>query len=116
VSYLLRMVRRDDRRILKGRCTITRGTYPNLTSIPNVPCRVRPSLRATNEVASGGEVRALHLYDVRLPFETDIRRGDTLHITRSSDPQMVNRWLTVREATIDEDIASRTVVAEESVG
>jgi hypothetical protein len=113
---MLRMLRREDRRRLSGRCTVTRGTWPDLTTVAeNLPCVWRPSLRAATEVTSGGTEYGLHLYDGRMPYDTDIRRGDVVTITRSRDPQMVGRWLTVREVTIDEYLTSKVVVAEESV-
>jgi hypothetical protein len=112
---MLRMLRREDRRRLSGRCTITRGTYPDLTYVYDVPCVVRPAQAQRGDVTSGGERLALHLYDVRLPYETDVRRGDTLTITKSRDPQMVDRAITVTESTLDSELTSRTVVAQESV-
>lgn len=111
----LRMIRKHDRRRMTARCDITRGTQPNLETTKDVPCVVRPSNMSNTQVSSGGEQVGLHLYDVRLPYDTDIRRGDVLTITRSRDPQMVGRWITVREATIDEELTSKVVVAEESV-
>ena len=115
VDYMLRMLRREDRRRMTARCDITRGTLPNLETTEGVPCVVRPSQMSNTQVSSGGEQVGLHLYDVRLPYDTDVRRGDVLTITRSRDPQMVGRWITVREATIDEELTSKVVVAEESV-
>lgn len=116
-DYLLRMIRREDRRRMTARCTVVRGTYPDLETVhADLPCLVRPTLRASTEVTSGGDELGLHRYDVLVPYDSDLRRGDVLTITKSRDPQMVGRWITVREATIDEELTSRRVVAEESVG
>jgi hypothetical protein len=115
-DYMLRMLRREDRRRMSARCTITRGTHPDVSTVAtDVECVIRPSLRAPSEVTSGGTRYGLHLYDVRLPYDTDVRRGDVVTVTRSRDPQMAGRAVRVRESTIDEYLTTKTVVAEESV-
>jgi hypothetical protein len=115
-DYMLRSIARDIPRRLSGRCTVTRGTWPNVETVAeDVPCAFRPSLVASAEVGSGGRQYGLHMYDGTLHTAADIRRGDVCTFTRSRDARMVGRWLTVREATIDEYLASRKVVAEESV-
>jgi hypothetical protein len=114
---MLRMLRKADRdRTRYPRCTLTRGTYPDLTPTADIPCSVSPMPSGTTgEVQSGGTAMVLNFYRVLLPYDLDVRRGDVLTITRSRDPRMVGRWLTVREATIDEDLTSRIVICEESV-
>jgi hypothetical protein len=112
---MLRMLRREERRLLTGRCTITRGTYPDLTSVVGVPCVVRPKSSGLSETMQGGAALVQNFYDVRLSETADVRRGDVLTITASDDPQMVGRFLTVRESTIDEWQTVRRVVCEESV-
>jgi hypothetical protein len=115
-DYMLRMIARDDRRRLSGRCDITRGTWPDVETVAtDVPCVFRPAGLASSEVGSGGRQYGLHMYDGTLQTRQEVRRGDVCTITASRDPKMVGRWLTVREATIDEYLASRKVVAEESV-
>jgi hypothetical protein len=115
-DYMLRSIARDIPRRLSGRCKITRGTWPNVETVAEgVPCSFRPSLIAATEVGSGGRQYGLHMYDGTLMTGADVRRGDVCTITASRDVKMVGRWLTVREATIDEYLASRKVVAEESV-
>lgn len=113
MSYLLRMLRREDRRLLSGRCTLSRGVYPDLDTVEDVPCRVRPSQRAVTEVQSGGEEVALHLYDVRLFADQDVARGDVVTVTRSADPLLVGRWLTVVEVVTDEWQTTRIAVCME---
>jgi hypothetical protein len=116
-DYMLRMLRREGRRRRTGRANLTRGTYPDLETVDDdLPVVVRPADRSgVQDVSSGGAAVAMHFYDVEVPFGTDIRRGDVLTITRSRDPQMMGRWLTVRESTIDEELASKRVLCEESV-
>lgn len=116
MSYMLRMLRREDRRRMVDRCDITRGTYPDHVRVASeVPCVVRPARGGgRSEIVQGGEAVTLHFYDVRLPYDQDVRRGDVLTVTRSDDPQMVDRAVTVRESTIDSEQTSRLVVAEES--
>jgi hypothetical protein len=115
VSYLLRMMRRENRRLRRSRATVTRGTHPTVTTVhASLPVRVRPSQRATTEVESGGETVALHLYDVETDPTADLRRHDVLTILSSEDPKMVGRWLTVIEVTGDDWQAGRRVVCQES--
>lgn len=114
---MLRMLRREDRRLLTGRAALTRGTWPDVVTVdPDVHCRVRPSLRHTVEVSSGGEQVALSVYDVRVPYETDIRRGDVLTLTRSADALQVGWWTTVVEVVVDEWVTTRIAVCHTSRG
>lgn len=114
--YLGRMIRREDRRRQHMRCTLTRGTHPNVVTVfTNLRCLFRPSTRASGEVGSGGQQVGLHLYDGQFDIDVDVRRGDVATITRARDPQMVGRWLTITEATIDGELTSKKVIAEESV-
>ena len=114
-SHLPRLFRRHDRRLLTGRCTVTRGTYPNVETVyEDLPCLVRPSQRATTEVSSGGEQVSLSVYDVRVPYDTDLRRGDGITLTRSQDVLQVGEWVTVVEVVVDEWTASRVAVAHRS--
>jgi hypothetical protein len=114
--YLGRMIRREDRRRQEMRCTLTRGVHPNVTTVgSDVRCLFRPSTRASGEVSSGGAEVGMHLYDGQFDITVDVRRGDVATITRARDPQMVGRWLTIREATIDGELTSKKVLAEESV-
>jgi hypothetical protein len=115
-EYLLESIARDIKQRLTARCTVTRGTWPDVVTVAaDVPCVFRPSLVASAEVGSGGRQYGLHMYDGTLMTGADVQRGDVCTITASRDARMVGRWLTVREATIDEYLASRKVVAEESV-
>lgn len=117
-DYLLRMTRREYRRKLTGRCDITRGTYPNHATVhPDVSCRVLP-VRSTDraETIQGGADLLMHTYKVEVaPYDIDVSRGDVLKITRSRDPRMVGRSLTVAESTIDEELTVRIVICEEAV-
>lgn len=98
-----------------GRCTITRGTHPDVTTVASgVPCWVRPSLRATREVEAGGATIILHLYDVKVPLETAAEKGDVLTVTESRDAHLQGRFLTVREVVTREWRASRVLVCQES--
>ena len=112
---MLRMIRREDRRLFTGRCTVTRGTWPDVvTAYTDLPCLVRPSQRATTEVSSGGEQVSLAVYDVRVPYDTELRRGDVVTLTRSQDVLQVGEWVTVVEVVVDEWTASRVAVAHRS--
>lgn len=114
-DYLLRMNRRDERRDLTGRCTITRGTHPNVSTVSSgVPCLVLPSTSLTREVdvAAGGQV-TLNMYEVHLPVDTDVARDDVLTVTTSRDADLVGRWLRVFEVVVGEWTSSRTVICEE---
>ena len=102
--------------VMTARCTITRGTYPNHADVDtDVPCGVRPSDRVAreDELASGG-VAHLHLFDVRLPYDQDVVKGDVLTITTSRDPQLEGRYLTVVQVLTTETVTTRTVICEES--
>lgn len=79
-----------------------------------LPCVVRPSLRHTTEVQHGGEQVALSVYDVRVPYEADVRRGDVLTVTRSADVLQVGEWVTVIEVVMDEWVATRIAVCHRS--
>jgi hypothetical protein len=114
--YLGRMIRREDRRRQHMRCTLTRGTHPNVVTVAtDLQCLFRPSQRASEDVGSGGRQLGLHQYDGQFDITVDVRRGDVATITRARDPQMIGRWLTIKEATIDGELTSKKVVAEESV-
>lgn len=112
---MLRMLRREDRRLLTGRCTITRGTYPDHADVAtDVHCVVRPSSHAVVDVdLAGAEQVAIHAYDVRLPVDQDIARGDVVTVTRSADPLMQGRWLTVFAVVTDEWVTTRIAVCKE---
>lgn len=115
MSYMLRMLRREDRRLLTGRCTITRGAYPDHVTVgSDVPCVVRPSSNATVDVdVAGGEQVAIHMYDVRLPVDQDVSRGDVITITQTADPLLQGRWLSVFEVVNDEWMTTRIAVCKE---
>lgn len=118
MSYMLRMLRREEghaRRRGKGRADINRGTWPDVDTVASdVPVKVRPTLRATTEVSSGGEQVSLHLYEVELDYAVDVRRGDVVNVTASADPLLEDRWLTAVEVVADEWQASRIVICQES--
>lgn len=112
---MLRMLRREDRYRLKDKVVITRGSHPNVTTVAeHVPAVVRPSQRATVEVSSGGQTVAMHAYDIRIPYDQDVARGDVLTITESADSELVGRWLTVHDVVADSEQTSRIVVCWES--
>jgi len=115
-NYVLRMIRREDRRHRQARCTIGRGTFPDVTTVATqVPCKVRPSMTASdNQVMSGGQQVGLVRYEVGLAFDQDIRRNDVITVDVSADPLLVGRFLSVVEVTVDEWVASRIVICEES--
>jgi len=101
---------------MTGRVTITRGTFPDHFDVDvDVPCVVRPAAaQGQLETVSGGEQVALHMYDVRLPYQQDIVRGDVLTVTRSADDLAVGRWLTVVQVITDDEQTTRIVIAKES--
>lgn len=102
-------------RMLVDRVTISRGEWPNVTIVAeDVPAWVRTSAQVTREVSSGGETVAVSGYTVRLPLQQDVKRGDVLEITVSSDPEQQGRWLTVIEPTLGTEQASRVVSCHES--
>lgn len=112
---MLRMLRREDRHRLKDRVTVTRGSFPTVTTVAaGVAAVVRPSQRATVEVSSGGQTVAMHAYDIRVPVGTDVERGDVLTVTASADANLVGRWLTVHDVVADSEQTSRIVVCWES--
>lgn len=105
-------------RHLTARCTITRGTYPNQADVATgVPCNVRPSGgRANRQVdVAGGETAILPMYEVRLPADQDIARHDVITFTTSRDPQFTGRYLRVVEVLVDEFVATRLVVCQETL-
>lgn len=115
MDYLLRMARRDERRLLTGRCDIVRGTHPDVEIVhEDLPCLVLPSSRVTVELTSGGAEAALSGYDVRVPYAADVRRGDTVMVTRSADPMMAGWWTTVVEVTVNEWGTSRVLSCHRS--
>lgn len=109
------MIRRESKRLRRSRAVVTRGTHPQVSTVYlDLAVRVRPSLRATTEVESGGATVSLHLYDVETAHDADLRRGDVLTITASDDEQMLARWLTVVEVVADDWQAGRRLVCQES--
>lgn len=115
MSYMLRMIRRESRRLRRSRATVTRGTWPNVTTVhTDLPVRVRPSLRATTEVESAAETVALHLYDIECAHDIDVRRDDVFTVTASDDPKLLQRHLHVIEVTGDDWQAGRRLVCQES--
>ena len=115
MSYMLKMLAREEKRLLTGRCTVTRGDWPEYETVDtDVGCVVRPSQQHTTEVTSGGQQVSLHVYEVRVPWDLDVERGDMLTVDKSRDPKMVGRALTVVEVVADEWAATRMVVCQES--
>jgi len=113
--YLQRMARREERREFTGRLTIARGRHPNvITAAQDVPCKVRPSERASAEVASGGDQVTLGVFDVVVPYGTDLQRGDVLTLTRSYDDMQVGWWCTVVEVLVDEEVTNRVAIGHRS--
>lgn len=101
---------------LTDRCTVTRGTYPDHVNVAvGVPCQVRASSsRANREVdVAQGETITLPVYELRVPYTTDIARGDVISVTASIDPQFTGRWLTAVEVTADSLVATRVVTCRE---
>lgn len=115
MNYMLASIRRDAVRTMTGRCDVTRGDWPDESTVgSNVRCAVRPSLRANTEASVGGDQVALHVYDVRVPWDLDVERGDVVTVTVSDDPQLVGRHLTVVEVSGDEWGALRILICHES--
>ena len=116
-DYMLRMLRRDDRRRMVDRVDVTRGSWPSVTTVAeSVRCVIRPSQRAVDEVGDGGRQVRMFMYDVRLPVDVDVQAGDVLTVTSSRDALLVGRWLTVREVVADSEQTSRILVCEEGRG
>jgi hypothetical protein len=112
---MLRMLRREDRRRMVDRVDITRGTWPDVETVAaNVGTVIRPSQRITEEIPSGGTQVIMHAYDLRLPVNVEVERGDVITVVRSHDDRLVGRWLTVFEVVADTEQTSRIVVCKES--
>ncbi len=119
-SYMLRMLRREDRRLLTSRCTISRGTYPDQVDVAtDVPCLIRPAMgRSTSSEVEvvGAETVAVHVYDVKFRFDQDVQRDDVVTVTRTADPLLQGRWLSVHGVVNDEWLTSRIAVCTEDRG
>lgn len=114
-TQLQRMLRRHSRRHLTGRATINRRIDGVPTPVATgVWCRVLPSQRATTEVDSGGSQVAMAVYDVEVPYATDIRRGDGITLTKSYDAFQVGWWCTIVEVLVDETVTNRIAVGHRS--
>lgn len=111
---MLRMLRRDDKRRMLDRVTVTRGTWPSVSTVAEgVRAVVRPSQSTSREVTQGAAQILMHLYDVRVPVDADVQPGDVLTVTASRDDRLVGRWLTVHELVADSEQTSRILVCEE---
>lgn len=114
-DYLLRMLARDDRRLMRSRVTVSRGTWPDVTVVDeDVPAVVRPSGTSRRTVKSASDELDMAAYDVRLPAGQDVAEGDVLTVTASRDAEMVGRWLTVDHVMVDDWQTSRRVVCSEA--
>lgn len=112
---MLKMLAREDRRLMTSRVTITRGTWPNLTTVAaDVPALVRPTDMATRTVSQGGAELQVAGYMVRVDAAEDVLEGDVLTVTASRDEEMVGRWLTVDELVVDEWQTSRRLICMEA--
>ncbi|NED96449.1 hypothetical protein G1H11_14155 [Phytoactinopolyspora alkaliphila] len=114
-DYMRRMLRREARPRMTARAKHTRGEYPNVETIHEcLPCTPRPtSGRANRDIQTGVQTSRQYLYDVRVPWDSDVREGDVFHLIRSDDPKMIGRWLTIVEDTTDEWGAVRYVTCVE---
>lgn len=114
-NYMLRMLAREDRRLMTTKVTVSRGVWPSVTNVAtDVPAVVRPSGTSRRTVQSGGDQLDVAAYDVRLPAGQDVVEGDVLTVTASRDSEMVGRWLTVDHVLVDEWQTSRRVVCSEA--
>lgn len=103
------------KRVLVDRVDILRGDWPSVDEVDvDVPAFIRPAISATNETPSGGETVAVTRYRVRLPLGTDVRRGDTLTVTKNSDGELEGRHLTVIEPELGTEQASRVVICHQA--
>ena len=101
---------------MNSRVTITRGTFPTHVTVDfDVPCVIRPSATPGQiETTSGAEQVALHMYEVRLPYQQDVVRDDVFTVERSPDDLAVGRFLTVVQVITDDEQTTRIVIAKES--
>lgn len=102
---------------LAGRCNVTRGRHPNVTTVHSaLECLVRPAgSRGTQEeeVAGGGQV-SVPLSLLRVPATADVRRGDVVEMTSSPrDPQFADRWFTVVSSSPDSFATTRLLQMRE---
>lgn len=96
------------------RADVTRGSHPSVTTTEtSVRCRIMPSTVGTAETSSGGESVALHAFKVRVPKGTDAFRDDVLTVTKSRDPEMVGKWLTVSEVVNDTYQITKVLICRE---
>lgn len=112
---MLRMLAREDRRLMTSRVTISRGTWPDVATVAeDVPALVRPSDAAVRTVSQGGSELQLAGYLVRVDADTDVLEGDVLTVTGSRDEVMVGRWLTVDHVQVDDWQTSRRLICMEA--
>ena len=101
---------------LNDRCVVTRGTYPDQTTVEtDLPCLIRPtSDRGTQEVdVVQGDTVTLPLYGVRVPADADIARNDVVTVTSSGDPLFTGKWFTVVSVNPDTYVATRMVTVRQ---
>lgn len=111
---ILDMLARRERTLMDSRCTITRGTHPDVTTVAtDAPCIVVPSERVSREVEAGGETVRLHLHEVTLLPNQDVEQGDVITVTTSRDGALVGRYLTVVDEVTDDWVTNRRVIAVE---
>lgn len=114
MKHLLHVLARRERMLMDSRCTITRGTVGNVTTVAtDVPCVVVPEDRVAREVEVGGETVRLHLYQVTLLPDQDVAKDDVITMTETRDAHLSGRHLTVLEVMSDDWLTNRRVLAME---
>lgn len=111
--------------VLSSRCVINRNsessTLNETTGIYESsgdqtysgPCLVRPAERDFRKASFGGNQVSVHMYEVRLPKDTEAEVLDIITVTASNDSGLVGRHLVVRDVLFDEWSTVRKVIAEE---
>ena len=115
MSYMLRMLAREDRKLMTTIVDVVRGVHPDTQTVQeDLECIVRPSQRATRQVQSGAETVSLHIYEVTVPHDAPpLHRADVLTVKASRDSYLVGRHLVVIEVLADDWHASRRLVCQE---
>lgn len=104
------------RQVMTDRVKITRGAWPDVTTVgTSVPAWIRPSAQATTELSSGGQTVALRAYQVRMPMGTDVQRDDVLTVMQTNEDALEGRYLTVVHVVVGTEQVSRTAVCHEAV-
>lgn len=93
------------------------GTYTDPeTTIYSGPVGLRPQGTEARIVEYGGQAVTLRTYDVELPADTDVRRGDELTVTASPlDADLVGRTLTVIDVLYDDRQVVRRAVVQDNI-